>query len=146
MKLSIRNARLGDFEIIGELAEELGYKSSNSLVKNRLHEIIKNVDNCVFIALDNEKVIGWIHGVYTLRIQSDAFVEIGGLVVSKDYWKKGVGKKLVECVFKWTESKNCKNIRVRCNVLRSETHKFYEKIGFKLNKEQKVFDKQVDMN
>ncbi|HAD98712.1 MAG TPA: GNAT family N-acetyltransferase, partial [Cryomorphaceae bacterium] len=30
--------------------------------------------------------------------------------------------------------------RVRCNVIRRESHRFYEKIGFTENKEQKVFD------
>lgn len=46
-------------------------------------------------------------------------------------------------VIKYSGTKNCKKVRVRCNTLRNESHNFYEKIEFKLNKEQKVFDKII---
>jgi GNAT superfamily N-acetyltransferase len=143
MKPLLRNAELKDFESIAELAKELGNKSDNSIVQSRLSEILNNDDNCIFVAVNDTKVIGWIHGFLALRIQSDSFVEIGGLIVNEEYWKKGVGKMLVECVIQWTESRNCKTIRVRCNTIRTESHKFYEKIKFKINKEQKVFDKII---
>lgn len=141
MKVSIRNATIKDAEAIVSLTDELGYKSNSSLIQNRLTEILKNNENCIFVAVNNEKVIGWVHGFYSLRIESDPFVEIGGLIVKEKYWKKGIGKTLLESVFKWSLSKNCKKIRVRCNTMRTESHKFYEKIEFTLNKEQKVFDK-----
>ncbi len=50
---------------------------------------------------------------------------------------------LVEVVGKWAKSRNCKTLRVRCNTLRTESHKFYEKAEFQLNKEQKIFDRQL---
>jgi len=140
MKVLVRNADLKDVDFISNLTQELGYKTTIDSIKNQLAEILKNDDNCVFVAVQNEKIIGWIHGFYALRIESASFVEIGGLVVTKKHWKKGIEKMLVERVIKWSESKKCKKIRVRCNRLRTESHKFYEKIEFKLNKEQKIFD------
>ncbi len=71
MKLSLRNAEIKDFEMISKLSDQLGYKSNNSIIKNRLTEILKNNDNCVFLAVDNENIIGWIHGFYSQRVESD---------------------------------------------------------------------------
>ena len=144
MKLSIRNAEIKDSESIAELSDQLGYKSNNDIIQNRLTEILKNNDNCVFVVLENEEIIGWIHGFYTRRVESNSLVEIGGLVVDENYRKRGIGKILVERINKWAESKECKKVRVRCNTVRKETHIFYEKIGFKINKEQKIFDKQLN--
>jgi len=141
MKLSIRNAEIKDSKYIAELSGQLGYISNTSLIKNRLTEIISNTDNCVLVAINSESIIGWIHALYSLRVESDPFIEIGGLVVDENFRKIGVGKILVESIIKWADSKKCRKVRVRCNTIRKETHVFFEKIGFIINKEQKIFDK-----
>lgn len=143
MEVFIRNAAAKDSEAISELSEQLGYKSSNKIIRNRLNLILKNDSHFVFVAVSDEKIIAWIHGFYSLRIESEAFVEIGGLVVNENYRKNGIGKILVESAIKWSEARNCKKIRVRSNIIRTDSHKFYKKMTFKLNKEQKVFDKQL---
>jgi len=143
MEFSIRPAEIKDSESITGLSIQLGYESNYSVTHKRLKEILKNDDNRVFVAIDNEKVIGWIHGFYTLRIESDSFIEIGGLVVSENYRKSGIGKTLIESVIKWAESRKYNSIRARCNIIRIESHKFYENIGFRINKEQKIFDKKL---
>lgn len=141
MKFKIRNAELHDCESILELTNQLGYKSTYKEIKNRLEKLLGNVDNCVFVAVENGKTIGWIHGFYSLHVESRPFVEIGGLVVDEHSRTKGVGKTLVEHVEKWSKSINCFQIRVRSNTKRMESHKFYERIGFNKSKEQKIFDK-----
>lgn len=143
MNFIIRSAEIKDSESILELARQLGYESDSKAIKNRLSEILKKSDHCVYAALENGKIIGWIHGFYSLRVESDSFVEIGGLVVDADYRKKGIGKLLVEEIIRWAYSKKCKKVRVRCNTVRKETHAFYLKTGFELNKEQKIFDKKL---
>ena len=101
------------------------------------------VHNCVYVACINENIVGWIHGFYSMRVESEFFVEIGGLVIEKRFRKIGIGKKLVEKVTEWAELKNCRKVRVRCNLLRTESHEFYQKIGFEMNKIQKIFDKKL---
>lgn len=144
MKILIRIAEINDSEIITELSNQLGYETSNYEIQTRLKMILENLDNCIYVAVENGKVVGWIHGFYSLRIESDFFVEIGGLVVNENYRKSGIGKKLVARVTEWAKIKNCEKIRVRCNVIRKESHLFYERIGFKINKEQKIFNKNVE--
>ncbi|MES2559198.1 MAG: GNAT family N-acetyltransferase [Bacteroidota bacterium] len=143
MNLFLRQAKPKDVEFMTELSNQLGYKATIEKIQGRLFEILHNVDNCMYVVVDNDNVIGWIHGFYSLRVESDSFVEIGGLVVDENYRRKGVGKMLVTEVIEWACSKKCDKIRVRCNTLRKETHVFYDRIGFNETKEQKIFDMEL---
>ncbi|MEJ0082146.1 MAG: hypothetical protein WDM78_14665 [Puia sp.] len=59
-----------------------------------MQEIRNNSDHVIYVLLNEDQMIGWIHGIYSLRVESDPFVEIGGLVVDnifrdrvqEDYW------------------------------------------------------------
>ncbi|MBI2280889.1 MAG: GNAT family N-acetyltransferase, partial [Bacteroidetes bacterium] len=95
MSTSTRIARINDVEYITELSCQLGYETTREKTRQRLTEILNHTDNCVFVAVNDAKVIGWIHGFYSLRVESESFVEIGGLVVDKIYQKKGIGKLLI---------------------------------------------------
>ena len=142
MSTSTRIARINDVEYITELSHQLGYETTREKTQQRLTEILNNTDNCVFVAVNDAKVIGWIHGFYSLRVESEPFVEIGGLVVDKNYRKKGIGKMLIENIYTWSSLKKCTNIRVRSNIVRKESHQFYKNMGFIELKEQKVFGKK----
>lgn len=141
--VSIRIAELKDAEFLHKLSGQLGYKTTVEDINSRISKILNHKDNCAYVATEENKVIGWIHGFYSLRIESDFFVEIGGLVIHEDFRRKGVGNMLVEEVAKWAKSKSINSLRVRSNIIRIESHKFYESIGFTHNKDQKVFDKII---
>ena len=143
MSLILRVANIKDAECITELSHQLGYETTREKTQQRLAEILSQTDNCIFVAVDDTLVIGWIHGFYSLRVESEPFVEIGGLVVDKNYRKKGIGKILIENVCTWSNLKKCNNIRVRSNIVRKESHQFYKNMGFIELKEQKVFGKQL---
>jgi len=53
----------------------------------------------------------------------------------------GVGAALVAAAEEWARVKLCARIRVRSNVVRERTHRFYERLGYRVVKSQKVFDK-----
>ena len=143
MNIIYRQAEIKDSEILAKLSMQLGYQSTEENILNRLITILGNNDNYLLVAENGNNVIGWIHGYYSLRIESEPFVEIGGMVVKKDFRRLGIGKNLIEKTKEWAESKNVKKLRVRCNVIRKETHKFYEKLGFNEIKEQKIFDMNI---
>ena len=144
MNIFSRQAELKDAECITQLSDQLGYKTTIEKTQTRLAEILNNMDNCVYVIIHNENIIGWIHGFYSLRVESDSFVEIGGMVVHENFRRKGIGKMLVKKVIEWAHLKKSNKIRVRCNSLRKETHVFYNSIGFIETKEQKIFDMKLD--
>jgi GNAT superfamily N-acetyltransferase len=65
------------------------------------------------------------------------------LVVDGNYRGKGVGRALINKVKEWSANKGIVKLRVRCNVKRTETHKFYKNLGFKETKEQKIFELDI---
>lgn len=144
MEIIIRNAGIKDSEFIAQLSDQLGYSALNSEIENRIDKILGHPDHCIYVATVNEKVVGWVHGFYALRVESNFFVEIGGLVVDQKFRKQGIGNRLVDSVITWAKTKKCNQVRVRCNVIRTESHQFYGKIGFELNKEQKIFNKRLE--
>ena len=139
MTLHLRTLTLRDAEAITNLSSQLGYKASVDDTKVWLQEILASKDHCAFGAVLDEKLIGWVHGFYTLHLESGAFVEIGGLVVDENCRRTGAGRKLVEQVLAWAKQRGVSKVRVRCNTKRTDSHTFYKVIGFEEVKEQKVF-------
>ena len=66
-------------------------------------------------------------------------VEIMGLSVGSDVRRMGVGRALVKAVEAWAQQIGDRQIVVRSNVVRPESHPFYEKIGYKRKKTQHVY-------
>jgi GNAT superfamily N-acetyltransferase len=140
MVLSVRKAETRDADMIAMLSLQLGYDTSSEEIKRRLLTISKNKENCVFVGLCDAEVAGWVHAFASLRLESEIFVEIGGLVVDARHRKKGLGALLFEEVRNWAKGIHYSKLRVRSNVIRNESHRFYEGLGFTLIKEQKVFE------
>lgn len=138
--VQIREISEKDAESVATLSIQLGYESDIKQTSARIKSINNSNENCAFIALIDGKVVGWIHCFYTLRVESDPFVEIGGLIVDENYRNLKIGKQLIENVNLWAKKHQVKKLKVRCNIKRTESHRFYEQIGFKENKRQIAFE------
>ena len=143
IKTHVRRAKLADIPELTNLCIELGYKSTINEIKKRLDKIQKSKSDLILVAVEKGTVIGWIHVFSTLRLESDPFAEIGGLVVSSKQRGKGVGKILVSEAEKWAKGNGLINIRVRSRTSREKTRQFYESEGYIVIKEQNVFEKSL---
>ncbi|MGN8057285.1 GNAT family N-acetyltransferase [Pedobacter sp. 22163] len=141
--VQIREISEKDAESVATLSTQLGYESDIKQTSERIKRINNNNENCAFVALVDGEVVGWIHGFYTLRIESDPFIEIGGLIVDEKYRNLKIGKQLIENINLWAKKHQVKKLKVRCNIKRTESHKFYERLGFKENKRQIAFETNV---
>ena len=141
--LHIRAAVIDDSESVAALAKQLGYQTTVEKTRLLLTDILKNNNYRVFIAVTENKTVGWIQGFYAIPLESGPFMEITGMVVDSSFRRMGIGKKLIRKIEEWAQEKNCTKIRVRCNVKRTETHRFYSVLGFTETKEQKIFDKKI---
>ena len=125
---------------ITALSLQLGYENKTKELSRRLEFILESNYDCIFIAQSDDQVIGWIHALVAVRVESPIFVEITGLVVDENFRSNKIGQKLIEAVKEWSDDLEITLIKVRCNVIRTASHKFYEALGFTLDKEQKVFE------
>jgi GNAT superfamily N-acetyltransferase len=88
-------------------------------------------------------IIGWAHGAEQRFLEAGARCELLGLVVDSGHRREGVGQRLVAAVERWAEERGLGEISVRSNVVRVESHPFYERLGYRRVKTQHVYRKPI---
>ena len=143
-EVTIRQVKTEDAGEIVRLSEQLGYPSSLEQVQRRIGQIIDSQQDQVFVAVSgNGDVVGWIHVFAVVRLESEPFAEIGGIVVDSGYRNRGIGKALLGSAEEWTAQKNLTKLRVRSRTSRDEAHCFFKNFGFTQSKTQNIFDKLI---
>jgi GNAT superfamily N-acetyltransferase len=141
--VTIRTAAIDDAEELAMLSEELGYSITTQQTISNLNALARDKDE-VFVAVHNQKVIGWMGVSYKVSLESPPLCEVHGLVVKKQFRGKGIGKMLIEKAKQWTVAKGIQRLRLRCNIKRIEALSFYQNIGFDEVKQQKVLEIKLD--
>ena len=139
----LRKLQEPDVPFITQLLNELGYPVDQMHVSNQMKKVLSHPEHDAYVALDDEIVVGYIHGVESIRLTTEPFLEIIALVVGKKYRKQGIGRKLVQHLENNTTHLN--SVRVRCNLKREIAHKFYKALNFDEMKKQVVFTKGLQM-
>ena len=137
--ITIRTAAIEDAEELAMLSKELGYSITKQQTILNLNELAHGKDE-VFVAVHNQKVIGWMGVAYKVSLESPPLCEVHGLVVNKHFRGKGIGKMLIEKAKQWSINKGTQKLRLRCNIKRIEALSFYQNIGFDEVKQQKVLE------
>jgi GNAT superfamily N-acetyltransferase len=135
----VRPAEVRDVPALATLAGELGYPTSVDEMSRRLAALVDR--DAVFVAEHDGVCVGWIQVSIVEALESGRFAEIRGLVVAEGQRSGGVGAALVRAAEEWARERACPKVRVRSNVVRERTHRFYERLGYRAVKSQKVFDK-----
>ncbi len=141
--VTLRPARLADAPAFAGLATQLGYPSSPREVRERLATVLDDPKHLILAAASGGRAVGWAHAYVCCLVESDTFVELGGLVVDESHRGKGVGGKLLEKVEEWARQKGCRAVSVRSNVIRHEAHIFYAARGYDPIKTQHAFRKRL---
>ena len=142
-ELIIRKATIADANRVAELSGTLGYPVSVEAMEQRLTRVLKLETHSVFVAERNGEVLGWTHGAEQEMLELDCRAEIWGLVVAESERGRGVGRRLVEAVEKWARDRGLNDMSVRSNVVRPESHPFYERIGYTRYKTQHAYQKHL---
>jgi GNAT superfamily N-acetyltransferase len=136
----IRPGRAQDAPALARLCTELGYPSSEAQVRERLRRL-GATDHGLFVA---EAEGGDLRGVVDVHervvLEEDPFAELIALVVTGDARGEGVGSALVAEAARWARARRLPKLWVRVSLWREATPRFYESLGFRLYKEQRVFE------
>ena len=141
-KLKIRKATTDDAPAIALLSGELGYPVEARVMRERLERILNRAEHIVFVA-ETTEVAGWIHAAEEELLIVGKQCEIRGLVVGREQRGKGVGRHLIEAAEQWAQSRGLKQISLRSNVIRPESHPFYERLGYERYKTQHAYRKRL---
>jgi GNAT superfamily N-acetyltransferase len=143
-KITIRKAQVTDAARLAKLSEVLGYPVEPELMKRRLERLLSRPDHVVLVAESQiDGVVGWTHAAEQDILEIGRSCEILGLVVAADQRGHGVGRRLVEWVERWAFERGLKQLSVRSNVARAESHPFYERLGYTRVKTQHAYWKHM---
>ena len=143
MQIIIRSMKATDAEAVTRLSNQLGYSISIEATLVNIKTLLSLSDNYCLVAIDDSIVVGWVHAFLAHRIESNSFVEIGGLVMDENYRGKGIGRQLIQGIEDWALTKDVPTLRVRSNTKRAAAHRFYAQLQFVVNKQQLVFEKHL---
>ena len=142
--LTTRCATLADIPRLAALSEVLGYPVDAGALANRLKRLLARSDNVVLVAVAPcGEVVGWIHALELELLEVERHCEIAGLVVDVAYRGKGAGRQLVEAAERWAAGRGNGNMNVRSNVVRADSHPFYERMGYERVKTQHAYRKTL---
>lgn len=137
----IRRATPMDAEEILEYSKQVGSQTSflsfgkdglpYSIVQEKL--FISNYNSssgsCMLVATHNNKIIGVSNFITNINDRMSHRGEIG-ISVLKDYWGKGVAKKLLDKILDFARSKNIEIVSLDVISTNTRAINFYKKFGF----------------
>ncbi len=141
--MDIRPATPADSPVIADLTTQLGYPTRPEEAEARLRDLAAQPENAVLVAEVDGAVAGWIHVTGLHSLEAEPCAMIRGLVVDETRRSGGIGAALVEAAAEWTARHGFRKLRVRSNVVRERTHRFYERHGFTRAKSQLVLERPV---
>jgi len=140
----VRRAAIADAGRLASLSAELGYPVPAGALADRLGYLLERDGEIVLVAeLVPGEVVGWVHGSEQLLLESGRRCELLGLIVDARHRGRGVGRRLVAAVEDWAAARGLDQIAVRSNVARTESHPFYERLGYARVKTQHSYRKSL---
>jgi ribosomal protein S18 acetylase RimI-like enzyme len=138
----IREAKVLDASDIQMInAVSLGYDFSVEQTKKQLQKILHLPGNKIFVAEEDEKVVGYIHIADYESTYAESLKNIMGLAINPTYQNKGIGKRLLLKAEEYAKETGSTGIRLVSGSNRSGAHIFYQRCDYTLRKEQKNFIK-----
>lgn len=140
---TVRLASAGDAAELAGIFEELGYRVTQGALEARMLNLGKSDEHAVFVSVVGGRVAGSLHVCKLNSLLGGARAEIHSLVVTSTERGKGQGKALVNAAIEWARGVGLPVIRVGTRMHRADAHAFYERLGFSLVKEHRIYEASV---
>lgn len=141
--LHVRQSTDADVVALAELSRQLGYPSTPAQVAARFAALATRTDWVAYVAELGGQIIGSVFVTSSMSLQRDPCAEIGGLVVDEHYRNRRVGEALVAAAEAWARQQGYPAMVVHSNVIRTDAHRFYGRLGYGIVKAQQYFHKEL---
>jgi len=126
------------------LTTQLGYPATAAEISGRLRRILDDPDQLVLVSCDTAgRPVGWIHVGQRALLEAGHYFEILGLIVDAAHRRGGRARRLVAAGEAWAATRGANELAVRSNIVRAESHPFYERAGYIRVKTQHVYRKPL---
>lgn len=140
---TIRPAGPADAARLADLCGQLGYPTAVEQVEERLAQIEADERRRVYVAEVGGTVVGWVYVYAVDSLLDEVQAEVGGLIVDVGYRGRRIGERLLRQAELWAAGQGCKSVSVHSNVIRTEAHRFYRRLGYRVVKTQLALRKEV---
>ena len=133
MDIEIREISSADYtEVLSLLNNELGNRNINMEdLTIRLERMNKDKKYKTFVALFENKVIGFITVVQTMAMEHEVgYLKINGLAVQESFQRKGIGSELLKHAENYAFQNGISRLLLNSGFQRTKAHAFYESKGF----------------
>jgi ribosomal protein S18 acetylase RimI-like enzyme len=109
------------------------HRESDKTFTQMLEKGITSDDECVYIAEDDGRIIGYISGSilsYPPVFETERYAKVFTISVTKESRGRGAGHKLVEAFVGWVENHNITRIELRALKKNTRAVQFWQREGF----------------
>jgi GNAT superfamily N-acetyltransferase len=132
-----------DVSDVSLLCTQLGYPSTKEQVLSRMKLLMKDKNHHLFVARTaTGMVIGWAHVQGRRSLIADPFAQVSGLVTDEGHRGKGVGRALMDEAEKWARDQGYGDVLLYTNTVRTDAHRFYQRMGYVADKTSYLFHKR----
>ena len=130
--MKYREYKEADIGYVRDILEaDLGYSCELCKLKARIDEMLRRGNYKIFVACEDEKVVGFVGCVSYLAFELEREgVKIIALAVSNEYRRQGIGTELLKTAEKWAKDNGGGVILLNSGLKREAAHKFYETQGY----------------
>jgi predicted N-acetyltransferase YhbS len=129
-EVAIREAAPADCVALSRLIDQLGYRTSEAEVARRLAEM-QGACRLVLVAELGGEVIGCLStSIMQVLHRPKPVGRISMMVVDETLRGQGIGRALVRAAERRLVEQGCGLVEVTSNLVRTEAHRFYEKLGY----------------
>lgn len=142
MDILIRKARVSDAQQISDLIfDSMGFCNPADGIAENLERILPLDTDLVIVAEYNGEIIGLAHAESYNTLYAPPMKDLMSLAVKTKYQNMKIGTRLMETVEKWAVETGRKGIQVLSRVELTNAHKFYQSLGYEIEKTQINFQK-----
>ena len=120
---------------------EMGYDFSVDATAQKLQNLLQSEKDCILVAVSGETVVGYVHACDYDLLFSPHMKNIMTIAVAEEYRRSGIGSALLREVEKWAKETGAAGVRLVSGAARTEAHIFYQRCGYRKEKEQFNFKK-----
>jgi len=136
--INVRKAVKEDLPAVLELYKQPDMDDGHVLAIEEAERIFERMQNYPDYAIYVAELDGQIVGTFALAILDNlahmgvksALVE--DVVVSPEFQRHGIGRQMMRSAMALCKEKGCYKLALSSNVKRENAHRFYEKLGFRI--------------
>ncbi|MDF2542442.1 MAG: family acetyltransferase [Herbinix sp.] len=133
MDIEIRDMKADDYsEILLLWNNELGNRNITAdNISSRLERMNKDKNYRTFVAVFENKVVGFITMVQTMAIEYEiGYLKINGIAVKENFQGQGIGTKLLKYAEDYAIENGISRLLLNSGFQRTKAHAFYDSKGF----------------